>query len=710
MARSMWKRALAAALLSAGIGGGYTWMCRAQAPAAADTVELSIEGKSTPCQLVHTWRDSAGKTLHIVFNQSSGEMLTLVPDGADGGVRIIHWGPGAQGPPPNTPTPQEWRFESSPLPAITNAPPDGYAPKIVNTPPATAAAKPQPAPTVVSTTPRPLGAPAVIEAQPTPVAKPMPQRGEKGLEVSAVRPPATTMPRTAVPSTMARYTLPDIPAASSLEIPGVPVVGASHPDNFPPASAYGPINYRIGANRVSSAGDTALVQSQAVQQPAPPAGAPPLPDIKPAPLPDVPAPPLPHAKMPAGDRPAAPLTPPAEISHQETSGRIINSCEVYLPCETREPRFRTARPRWVGEALLLKLRGPNSESIACQDMCQDACPPSPPKATAEPVAPPKEMPKPMPPTPPKETSTKIPGTNQPWPVGVQSAVAASGGMHGKVTFLPVPIATIPEPRRIPQPPNIVPQPPQPTRPDPMSVNAFTPSPAEQQAMMASMPGDGPMPGAMLYPMSPVTANPYGMMPYPNPYAMVAPAPMMPAPMMPTGSMAAPGYPMMPGSYPMMPGMYPGAPAMNPYAVPMMPSAPVNTAPAVQPASFAAYNNAMDRRIPTQSAYGPAHAKHLNYYIQVLNESSSPGEREWAANSLAGYDPHTYPQAVSALTHAAAKDANSGVRAACINNLSRMTLSHEHATRLISAFRHETDPRVKQEVDRALARLGVATTN
>ena len=68
---------------------------------------------------------------------------------------------------------------------------------------------------------------------------------------------------------------------------------------------------------------------------------------------------------------------------------------------------------------------------------------------------------------------QIPGN---WPLGAQSVLAAKNGNMNGTTFVPVPVATVPNPARMPSPP-------EPKLPDPPApntwVNAFTP-PAKQQ--------------------------------------------------------------------------------------------------------------------------------------------------------------------------------------------------------------------------------------
>src|SRR5207248_2354396 len=59
------------------------------------------------------------------------------------------------------------------------------------------------------------------------------------------------------------------------------------------------------------------------------------------------------------------------------------------------------------------------------------------------------------------------------PLGVQSVLAANNGLTPQVQYVPVPVVTVPDVRRVPNPP----EPRIPEAPDPASyTNAFTPPP------------------------------------------------------------------------------------------------------------------------------------------------------------------------------------------------------------------------------------------
>jgi hypothetical protein len=70
-------------------------------------IELLIDGQKTHCTVMRVWTSQDGGTLYQVHNAAHDEMLTLVPDGEDGSVRIIHWGKGATHAPAGTPIPEK---------------------------------------------------------------------------------------------------------------------------------------------------------------------------------------------------------------------------------------------------------------------------------------------------------------------------------------------------------------------------------------------------------------------------------------------------------------------------------------------------------------------------------------------------------------------------------------------------------------------------
>jgi hypothetical protein len=236
------------------------------------------------------------------------------------------------------------------------------------------------------------------------------------------------------------------------------------------------------------------------------------------------------------------------------------------------------------------------------------------------------------------------------PLGAQSVLAASGGTSGNITHLPVPMVTVPQPNPPPLPPAKLPEPPSRAA----YANAFTPPPPPQS-----------------YPMAPAyTAKPNMTgqgMPSPN---------------------------------------YQGPQPPNPTPLPIQPPVqPIQYSPV--PAPQPAANPAMDRRQAPGDAPRAAAAagSELPQIVHVLRESPYPAQREWASYALATYDWRAHPDIVQALLVTAQRDPAGTVRAACIYSLGRMNAASEPVISLMHNLRNDSDPRVRQEVERALAQFG-----
>jgi hypothetical protein len=275
------------------------------------------------------------------------------------------------------------------------------------------------------------------------------------------------------------------------------------------------------------------------------------------------------------------------------------------------------------------------------------------------------------------------------PIGTRSVMDA-----GSPQYVPVPIVTMPDYRRPPEPPAPhVPQPPVLNPKESVDVsNAFT-------TVSAAAPQAGP----------PVVANAF------------TPAP---APVDPTvaahgafGPMGQ-GYPM-PGTYPpgydpRMAGLSapPGSNLMPRYAYPQVPYGPVGptgygpnpaaTVPAayppapgqgVRPIAYheAATNYAGAQAIPSET-------------LATLRDSIYPSQREWAAMSLVSFDWRTHPDAVHALVTAAREDPAGSVRAACVRALAQMKVDTTPVIATLQSLKTDGDPRVLHEVEAALATL------
>jgi hypothetical protein len=300
-------------------------------------------------------------------------------------------------------------------------------------------------------------------------------------------------------------------------------------------------------------------------------------------------------------------------------------------------------------------------------------------------------------------SPQAPEMNPPqgWPLGSQSALAARNGLQGPIAYLPVPTVTVPQPHHAPTPPA-------PKLPSPPElnayVNAFSPPPAPkgaQQSPMMQSPAMPPFANPMLAQqmmqqqmmqqqmmmqqqvmhqqmMQQMLAQqqmmaqrmPYQQAPSTGPMSNVArhyTGPMPPNPVTST-------YGPMP--YPMMPTQ----------AMMQQPMAPM-----VQPVGY---------QHPQQQAA----AQQIEQVIKVLRESPYPAQREWASQTLVSFDWRVHPQIVPALLYSAAQDPAGNVRASCVCSLGRMQCAVEPVFGALHAMRNDIDPRVRQEVEHAFARL------
>jgi hypothetical protein len=93
---------------------------------------------------------------------------------------------------------------------------------------------------------------------------------------------------------------------------------------------------------------------------------------------------------------------------------------------------------------------------------------------------------------------------------------------------------------------------------------------------------------------------------------------------------------------------------------------------------------------------------------VLRDSLYPSQREWAAEKLAALDWRREPRIVDCLTKAAHDDPAPTVRAGCVRCLAQMHLNTVPVVSVIQSLKTDADPRVRHEVEQALAVLGVPT--
>jgi hypothetical protein len=288
------------------------------------------------------------------------------------------------------------------------------------------------------------------------------------------------------------------------------------------------------------------------------------------------------------------------------------------------------------------------------------------------------------------------------PLGTQSVMEA-----GSPQYVPVPIVTVPDYRRVPQPPPAqVPQAPEPNRFDP--TNAFTnPAPA---------PAQSPSPAAQV----PVVANAFTAPPAPVDPTVSAGGAFGGMPQgYPVVGMYPPGYgprmPMYPpaGYNPMTRGMYPPVPygPTGQASYPMNPAAmgqagyPMNPAAMSQPVRPVSYQVAMANPArPGAPGMSSGPAGMPSEAIATLRDSIYPSQREWAATTLAGCDSRSQPDAVHALLTGAREDPAPTVRAACVRGLVKMKANTGPVITALQALKTDGDPRVLHEVEAALATL------
>ncbi len=295
----------------------------------------------------------------------------------------------------------------------------------------------------------------------------------------------------------------------------------------------------------------------------------------------------------------------------------------------------------------------------------------------------------MPPSPVPATKDETPaasgsaGATGNHPLGTKSVYDA-----GSPKYVPVPIVTVPDYRRPPQPPSAhVPQPPTPNTYLDMS-NAFTNRTAGPVSAPNSQASNAFSP-ARSGEASPAMAGAFG--------------PMGPGNQVP-GAYPPPGYaaPLAQGAY-----QQSGYPQVNLAAYP---SNAATMGQGVRPAGYypqagqhqvamantaAAYPNQL---IPTSQGTNQAEA------ITTLRDSVYPSQREWAAGRLATLDWRMHSEVVQALTTAARQDPAATVRAACVRSLGSMKVNTMPVISTLQALKTDGDPRVLHEVEQALSVL------
>jgi hypothetical protein len=111
--------------------------------------------------------------------------------------------------------------------------------------------------------------------------------------------------------------------------------------------------------------------------------------------------------------------------------------------------------------------------------------------------------------------------------------------------------------------------------------------------------------------------------------------------------------------------------------------------------------------PLYHASGLAEDAGAPQLLAQLKESQFPSQREWAAECLSRQDWRAQPQIIAALVTAAREDPAAAVRAGCVRALGKMKANTLPVVQTVQALKSDRDPRVRQEVDEALAALGAA---
>ncbi len=314
------------------------------------------------------------------------------------------------------------------------------------------------------------------------------------------------------------------------------------------------------------------------------------------------------------------------------------------------------------------------------------------------------------------TPTPVPGgapveVSPDVPLGSGSVLAA-----GEVKYVPVPIVTVPDVKKVPRgpmtPPPVAPQPNQafmnPARGGmggERVSNAFT-TPAPSQPLPPDMGKTGPgMSNAFSAPDMGVVPQQLPGMPgqQPTPEQMVAMQQQMAAMQQHAAAMqqaqVVPGRPML------VPQPIPGM-AQGPYQAPASPMTQGYTPASYQAAGMAA---------PGMSGVAPAHFQApaqgpltVPQTVAMLTQSDYPSQREWAADQLGDLDWRQNPITVQSLQNTARSDPAPLVRAACVRTLARMRANSAPVLATIHSLKNDPDPRVRDAVTEALAVLQAGT--
>jgi hypothetical protein len=160
---------------------------------------------------------------------------------------------------------------------------------------------------------------------------------------------------------------------------------------------------------------------------------------------------------------------------------------------------------------------------------------------------------------------------------------------------------------------------------------------------------------------------------------------------------------------------PPAPVVAPVAI--APAAPVVTVPSTATSRPSLrHDKVVASGMPTPEPIGrvmihndvdpamlqsQANTQHL---LHVLRDSIYPSQREWAADQLAECDWKLNTPVVDAMVTAAREDPAATVRAGCVRCLGRMHANTVPVVMAVQSLKADADPRVRTEVQEALATL------
>jgi hypothetical protein len=692
MVRSIWLRTVAALLASTGLVWGQQAGAPAGTAAGKSADVITVQEMSRPaqkCVVIKTWQTADGARAYEVQALDTKEMMTIVesaplppPPGSNvraAATRIFHWGP-KHTPPAGAPVPPVEVVKTAPAPAPATAPAAARSPYASAAQPIPAAApRLQPTPAAAPATPR-TGSPAL---QRTSAQTTIP--GQTGAPQVAAKPAASpcecdpccstpcdtcgqvtvcgecTPKRQRFPMINSLFSRSKESVGSTTVIGPMPtttmVVQTPAPTTQTPVvvEQAQPGDWRQSWGKLDSHRSHLLSKSSSTcsdNAPMPPASQYAQADVPPPPPATVPAAPADTAK-PA--QPARKDEPKADTSRSPGTAKKMDA--------------RDSDPLKDPDAYTSHARTDKTKPAARQEKRAD----SPETASALKASTSDTTVLPPPPSP--ATAAQSTGI----PLGARSVFDA-----GSPQYVPVPIVTVPDYRRPPQPPPPnLPQAPEPNRLE--IANAFTHPPQNTDP--------GPLPAGMGNAFTPEV--PRGMTPDPNGAFPAAPA----------GQMAQ-GMAPLPYGNPMAPGMMPRMPAAAGYPAGYLPAAGAPIGQAVRQAGYTmpaqgGQQAPYDGTLPWPGTMTTSEA------MATLRGSLYPSQREWAAMKLATLDWRTSPDVVQALVTAAREDPAPTVRACCVHGLGTMKVNTVPVVTALQALKTDGDPRVLHEVEGALAVLAPA---